>query len=137
PAENRPALTYLPQAIGLPVADHPMITHVAIYDLDADSLPDILVCDATANRVDWIRQSPRGVFTEYPLGDPILGPAHVSVADLNSDGQPDLLVAAMGMILPNNDRIGKVVVLENLGDGRFRNHVVAENIARVTDVRGV
>ena len=137
PAESPPVLNYVPQAIGLPVQDHPVISHVAIFDLDGDGLPDILVCDATANRVDWIRQYPRGVFTEYPLGDPIPGPAHVSVADINGDGKPDLLVASMGVILPNNDRLGKVIILENLGDGRFRNHVVAENIARVTDVRGV
>lgn len=114
-----------------------MITHVAIYDLDGDGLADVLVCDGTANRVSWIRQFPRGIFTEYPLGDPISGPAHVSVADINGDGKPDLLVASMGVIMPNNDRIGKVVVLENLGGGRFSNHVLAENIARVTDVRGV
>jgi len=137
PAGNRAGLTYLPQAIGLPVEGHPMITHVAIYDLDGDGLPDILVCDATANRVSWIRQCPRGVFKEYPLGDPIPAPAHVSVADINGDGKPDLLVASMGVILPDNDLIGKVVILENLGDGHFRNHVVAENIPRVTDVRAV
>jgi len=137
PAESRPLLTYVPQAIGLPVEGHPMITHVAIYDLDGDGLPDILVCDGAANRVSWIRQFPRSVFTEYPLGDPIPGPAHVSVADINGDGKPDLLVASMGVILPDNDLLGKVVILENLGGGRFRNHVVAENIPRVTDVRGV
>ena len=135
-SESQSPLGCAPLAIGWPVEGHPMITHVAIYDLDGDGLPDILVCDATANRVSWIRQNPRGVFTEYPLGDPIPAPAHVSVADVNGDGKPDLLVASMGVILPNNDRIGKVVVLENLGGGQFRNHVVAENIARVTDVRG-
>jgi hypothetical protein len=50
-AQSRPALTYVPQAIGLPGEGLPMITHVAIYDLDGDGLPDILVCDATANQV--------------------------------------------------------------------------------------
>jgi hypothetical protein len=136
-AAPRPVLAYVPQAVGLPVEGHPMITHVAVYDLDGDGLPDILVCDATANRVSWIRQNPRGVFTEYPLGDPIPAPAHVSVADINGDGRPDLLVASMGAILPDNDRVGKVIIMENLGGGKFRNRVIAENIERVTDVRAV
>lgn len=125
------------EAIGLPAVGHPMITHVAIADLDQDGLPDILVCDAAANRVGWIRQYPRGTYTERFIGDPVPGPAHVSVCDLNGDGRPDLLVAGMGVILPNNDRIGQVVVLENLGNGEFRNHVVEDHTFRVTDVRGV
>jgi hypothetical protein len=131
-----PVLTYFPQPIGFPLEGHPMIAHVAVADLEPSGLPGVLVCDATANRIGWIRQYPRGVFTEQFIGDPVQGPAHVSVGDINGDGLPDLLVACMGQILPNNDRIGKIVVMENLGGGRFRNHVVAENIARVTDVRG-
>ncbi len=135
-AEANPAITYLPQPVGFAPEGHPMITHVAIADLEGTGLPGILVCDATANRVGWIRQSPRGVFTEQFIGDPVEGPAHVAVCDVNGDGRPDLLVACMGQILPNNDKIGKIVVMENLGGGRFRNRVVAEGIARVNDVRG-
>lgn len=113
-----------------------MITHVVIVDLDHDGLPDIIACDGESNSVRWLRQAPRGVFTESQLGDAVQGPAHVSVCDLNSDGKADLLVASMGIILPNNDKVGSVVVLENLGQGRYRNRVLAENVARVTDVRG-
>ncbi len=131
-----PAIQYEREPVGFPVTDHPLITHVATADLDQDGLLDILVCDAAANRIGWIRQAPRGVFTEQFIGEPVQGPAHVSVCDLNKDGRPDLLVASMGQVLPNNDRIGKVIVLENLGEGRFRNRVLAENIARVNDVRG-
>src|ERR1041384_7466166 len=130
------ALAYDPQPVVFPIEGNPVITHVAIADLDRDGLQDILVCDAHSNTVNWIRQSPRGVFNEQVLGETIPGPAHVSVCDMNGDGLPDLLVASMGMILPNNDRIGRVVVLENLGGGKFRNRVLAEDVARVTDVRG-
>ncbi|MEO7414767.1 MAG: VCBS repeat-containing protein [Opitutaceae bacterium] len=130
-----PPLAYSPRAIGLPMVGNPVITHLAIADLDQDGMNDILVCDATAGTVNWIRQFPRGVFTERPIGDPVSGPAHVAVCDLNQDGRLDLLVASMGIVLPNNDRIGQVIVMENLGDGRFRNRVLAEHIARVTDVR--
>ena len=135
-ALENPEVSYVPQAFGFPPEGHPMITHVAVADLEATGMPGILVCDATANRIGWIRQSPRGVFTESFIGDPVEGPAHVSVCDVNGDGLPDLLVAGMGQILPNNDRIGKIVVMENLSGGRFRNHIVAAGIARVTDVRG-
>lgn len=136
PAPIAAAPLYTPESIGFAATGHPMITHVAIADLDQDGLPDVLVCDAQANRIGWIRQFPRGVFTEQFIGDPIAGPAHISVCDLNGDGKPDLLVAAMGVILPNDDKIGQIVVMENLGGGHFQNRVIAENIARVTDVRG-
>jgi len=130
-----PLLAYQPEPVGFPVTGHPLITQVVIADLDQDGLQDILVCDATANRIGWIRQFPRGVFTEQFIGEPVQGPAHITVCNFTGSGRPDLLIACMGQILPNNDRIGKIVVLENLGQGRFRNHIVEENIARVTDVR--
>lgn len=130
-----PALRYAARPIGDPVTGHPMIAHVAISDLDEDALPDLLVCDGRANEVRWIRQHPRGTFTEIPIGDKIQGPVHTTLADVNGDGRKDIVVASMGIVMPNNDRIGSVVVLENLGGGRFQNHVIEGNMARVTDVR--
>ncbi|MCC5025589.1 MAG: VCBS repeat-containing protein [Candidatus Synoicihabitans palmerolidicus] len=41
----------------------------------------------------------------------------------------------MGEVFPNNDRIGSVVILENDGTQRFTTRVVADKVARVTDVR--
>jgi len=137
PSAAPPALAYAHEVLGRTSEEHPIIAHVAIADLDGDGLLDVLVCDVAANQVSWIRQSPRGVFTERPVGQPIPAPVHVSVSDVNADGLDDLLIASMGVIWPNNDRIGQVVALENLGDGTFRNRILAENIARVTDVRGV
>lgn len=141
PAEHKseatiPALAYEPQPIGLPVEGNPVITHVAIADLDQDGLQDVLVCDASSSRVSWIRQYPRGVFVEQQVGGTVAGPAHVAVCDINGDGLLDLLVASMGIVLPNNDRLGRVVIMENLGPAGFRQRVLSEHIARVTDVRG-
>lgn len=135
-AEPAPRLVYEAIPIGDPIVGHPMIAHVAMADLDADGLPDVLACDGYTNSVRWIRQFPRGVYTERQLGETIQGPVHVSPCDIDGDGDSDLLVASMGMILPSNDKIGSVVVLENLGGLNFRNRVLVENIARVTDVRG-
>jgi hypothetical protein len=121
--------------IGDPVgATKPWISHLAIVDLDQDGLKDVVVCDAKLNQIRWIRQYPKGTYTETQIGSTVRAPAHVTPCDINGDGKIDLLVASMGMIFPNNDKIGSVVVLENLGGGKFRNHVLSENIARVTDV---
>ena len=122
-------------AIGDPVGDtKPWITHLKVVDLDQDGLKDVVVCDAKRNRVSWIRQGPKGTYTEKSIGSQVRGPAHATPFDMDKDGDPDLLIAKMGMIFPNNDKIGSVVLLENKGDGRFENRVLADGIARVTDV---
>ncbi|HWA85005.1 MAG TPA: VCBS repeat-containing protein [Opitutus sp.] len=141
PASTAPAavarLEYTPTPIGAPASEfgRPLVTNVAIVDLDRDGLPDVLYCEAQNNTVRWIRQSPRGVFTERVIGTEISAPAHVAAADLNGTGRLDVLVASMGQIMPSNDRIGAVVVLENLGDGRFEKRVLMDHVARVSDVR--
>lgn len=96
----------------------------------------MLVCDVLHTRITWIRQSPAGVYTERQIGTDVQGPAHVEACDIDLDGDMDVLVASMTMILPNNDRIGKILVLENMGDEQFVPHVLADRIARVTDVQG-
>jgi hypothetical protein len=133
-----PRLEYVPTPIGAPVSEfgRPIVTNVEIVDLDGDGLLDVLYCEAQKNTVRWIRQSPRGVFIEHIIGEGIPGPAHVWAADVNGSGRLDVLVASMGQIFPNNDRIGSVIVLENLDNVHFREHVLIDHVARVTDVRG-
>jgi hypothetical protein len=125
------------QSIGFPIraGERPQIANVQIVDLDQDGLQDIVVCDVNRNQVTWIRQFPKGVYTERPIGEPIAAPAHVQAVDIDGDGDLDLVVASLGVLFPSNNRIGAVVILENLGDGRFVNHVVADHLARVADVR--
>lgn len=133
------------QPIGAPPAadgggDHPLITHVAAADLDQDGLLDALVCDARQNAVTWIRQAPAGQFTEQVIGGGaaggIVAPARTEACDIDRDGDLDVLVAVLGMLFPNNERIGSVVVLENDGGLSFTPRVIADKIARVADVRG-
>jgi hypothetical protein len=132
------ALAYQPVSLSVPAtaSERPLVTHVEIVDLDQDGLVDVLYCEASAHSVRWIRQAPRGVFTETVIGESILAPAHVWAGDVYGNGRRDVLVASMGQLLPNNDRIGSVVALENLDNRNFRRHVVLEHVARVTDVRG-
>ncbi len=137
PPHHFAPLHYVPTPIGAPVSafGRPIVTNVEIVDLDQDGLMDVLYCEGEQNTVRWIRQSPRGVFTEHIIGRDIPGPVHVWAADLNGTGRLDVLVASMGQITPTNARIGSVVVLENLDNRHFRKHVLIDHVARVTDVR--
>jgi hypothetical protein len=107
---------------------------VAIADLDRDGLNDVLVCDALRDRVAWIRQSPAGTYEEQLVAE-IAAPAHVEAIDFDGDGDLDLIVAALGVLFPDNSRVGSVIVLENDGRQRFEPHVAVEGVARVADAR--
>jgi hypothetical protein len=124
-----------PQPVGQTFTEAPLISNVQAVDLDGDGLLDIIVCDCRSNSVNWIRQFPAGVYTETVLADGLNAPAHVQVIDFDKDGDKDILVAVLGLLFPSNDKIGSVIILENDGKNHFTKHVVAENIARVSDVR--
>jgi hypothetical protein len=132
-----PSHFFLPRAVGEPFreSDRPRISNVQIVDLDRDGLPDLLVCDTVRNRVSWIRQAPAGVYTEQVIDIEILAPAHVQAVDFDGDGDLDLVVASLGVLFPDNRRIGSVIVLENDGAQNFTPHVAAQGVARVADVR--
>lgn len=124
-----------PMHIGLEFDEPPLISHIQAVDLDDDGLLDVIVCDARGNSVSWIRQHPAGTFTETILASELIAPSHVQIVDFDDDGDKDLIVGVLGMLFPNNDKIGSVVILENDGQFNFRKHIVAEKIARVSDVR--
>jgi hypothetical protein len=114
--------------------ERPQIAHVAIADLDRDGLNDVLVCDSLRNILSWVRQAPRGTFTETTIAG-VAAPAHVEAIDFDRDGDLDLVVAALGFLFPNNNRVGSVIVMENDGQQRFRSHYIADRVARVADAR--
>lgn len=132
PVEN---LTWFrAEAVGAPLDGKPWITHVTVTDLDRDGKIDIVACDAKGNSIVWLRQVESGQFVETTIMPGIPAPAHVSAVDIDGDGDSDLLVASMGEIFPNNDKIGAVIILENDGHQQFTQHIVADHMARVTDV---
>ncbi len=124
-----------PMPIGQTFTEPPQISNLSVADLDNDGLSDVVVCDARNNFVSWIRQSPAGTFTETVLAKDLIAPAHVQVIDFDGDGDKDIMVAVLGMLFPNNDKIGSAIILENDGRCNFKKHIAAEKIARVSDVR--
>ncbi|MEO7766160.1 MAG: VCBS repeat-containing protein, partial [Ferruginibacter sp.] len=84
--------------IGRKYTDSPQIANIATADLDRDGLLDVLVCDAKANTVSWIRQFPLGTFTESVVGSGFIAPAHVQACDFDKDGDLDIMVAVLGML---------------------------------------
>jgi hypothetical protein len=113
----------------------PWISHVNAVDLDRDGRPDLLACDDKLQAIVWLRPAAPGQFTETTLMAGLPSPVHVEAYDIDGDGDLDLLVACMGEVFPNNDKIGSVIILENDGRQHFTKHVIAEHIARVTDIR--
>lgn len=136
PRTELSAAPFASRAIGaaLRPEERPQIAHVAVADVDGDGLSDVLVCDALRNAVAWLRQSPRGTFTELLVAE-VRAPAHVEPIDFDRDGDIDLLVGALGFLFPNNNRLGSVIVFENTGNRRFVTRYLIENIARVADAR--
>jgi VCBS repeat protein len=114
--------------------ERPQMSHVAMVDLDRDGLMDVLACDALRNVLVWVRQSPKGVFTEQTIAG-VAAPAHVEAIDVDRDGDLDLVVGALGFLFPNNNRVGSVIVFENDGQQHFTSHYIADRVARVADAR--
>lgn len=132
-----PRIDFLvPAAVGRSIGpdDRPLVANLAIVDLDRDGMADLLVADAAANQVTWIRQQPAGTFVERQLAE-IAGPAHVSPVDFDRDGDLDIVVASLGVLAPSNAPIGAVIVLENDGRQSFAGRVILEGVARAADAR--
>ncbi|MCB0730597.1 MAG: VCBS repeat-containing protein [Ignavibacteriae bacterium] len=125
----------VPQNIGSVSDKPPQISHIQTVDLDQDNLLDVIVCDVLDNKITWIQQSPKGVFTEKICSENIMAPSHIQAVDFDKDGDVDLIVSLLGMLFPNNDKIGSIVILENDGKQNFTRHLVVEKVARVSDVR--
>jgi hypothetical protein len=127
-------LPFARQTLGPEPGLRPRITNVRIADLDRDGRLDVLACDAERNRIFWYRSLGNGQWDEVSLGDEVSAPAAATPADLDGDGDSDVIVAVLDSVLPTDERVGRVVWLENAG-GKFVNRVLLENVRRVSDVQ--
>ena len=105
-----------------------------MIDFDSDGLTDVLACDARRHRVVWQRQVTRDTWEERVLGDNLPAPAHATAIDFDRDGDLDVLVSVLGNIWPDDGVIGRVVLLENVGE-RFEPRFLLDDVRRVADVQ--
>ena len=68
-------LPFQKQSPGLPIKIPPRISHVQIVDLDGDSTPELLACDALAHRLISYRRGSNDTWTEHPISVPMAAPA--------------------------------------------------------------
>jgi hypothetical protein len=61
-------------------------------------------------------------------------PAHAEVADLDRDGIDDILVADLGVPIPSDDRLGRVLWLKGRKDGGYETRILLSRLGRVCDV---
>jgi len=124
-----------PQPIGDPITSKPLIANLAVVDMNGDGLDDIVVADIASNSISIILQSKTGPFQEIKIASDVLAPSHVQAFDFDKDGKLDILVSCLGMLFPNNDKIGSIIYLHNDGDLKFTKHILIDHIARASDVR--
>jgi hypothetical protein len=65
----------------------------------------------------------------------VIAPSHTAVTDLDSDERQDVLVASLGNFFPTDDKVGKVVWLRAMPEGRFEATTLLEGVGRVSDVQ--
>lgn len=125
---------YSSEILKQPQIERPWVTDLAVSDINGDGHPDVAFCEGQLNFIGLMFGDGAGGFSDVQKIEGIEGPAHVEAVDFDQDGDVDLLVACMGWIFPNNDKIGSVVVLENVGD-QFAKRILLEKVSRVTDVQ--
>ena len=118
-----------------------LFTNVSFADVDQDSKLDVIACDALRGEVAWYRndgkRADENSWSKNVMNPTSLlpSPSHVTPMDLDQDGDEDYLIACLGRIQPTNDKVGRLVWLEN-DAGEFTIHEILTDVRRVTDVQG-
>lgn len=121
------------EAVALHKKNEVRITNVQVVDVIGDSGNEVLVCDGAANQVraHWLKD---GKWEGELLADRLHVPAHATVTDIDGDGDKDVVVSELGDIMPSDELVGRVTILEAT-DGGFKQHVVLQDVRRIADVQ--
>lgn len=112
---------------------YPIITHMNLARLSDARHAELLVCDMRTNHVFAL--SPSQPSSTWRTLAEVPFPAHAEAADLDGDAIKDVLVACLGMFLPSNDKVGRVMWLRGKADGTFTPVTLLKDVGRVADVQ--
>lgn len=101
--------------------------NVRAGDLLGDGSPQLLVSESTRGELTWIRGPDDHVAIDADLGHPVRS----HVVDIDGDGDRDVLVADIGILLPSDERVGRVLLLLNDGTHRFETLTLLDGVGRV------
>jgi hypothetical protein len=127
-------LLFQKQIVGASPVGHPRISHVQVTRLEADGPTGVLVCDAGKNAVSFLHQDAQGKWDETVLLSDVIAPAHATIVDMDSDGDRDIVVSVLGNIEPDDGVIGRVILLERVGE-EYHARTILDDVRRVADVQ--
>jgi hypothetical protein len=110
------------------------ISHVALVHLTDPKRPDILACDMARGEL-LIRKAGRQDTPATVLASDLAYPAHAELADLDRDGIDDILVADLGIPIPSDERLGRVLWLKGRKGGGYETRILLSRLGRVCDVQ--
>jgi hypothetical protein len=112
---------------------YPGVANVNLGRLFGTHKQELLLCDTRLDRVLVLKP-----YETSPGGEAlpqVIAPSHTAITDLDGDGRQDILVAGLGNFFPTDDKVGKVVWLRGMPEGRFEATTLLEGVGRVSDVQ--
>ncbi len=133
--ESTPPVRFEKSTLKGPARGEPSaIANVRVARLTGAEGLDLLACDM-AKGVLWTRPAGETGAQLKVLANDLANPCHIEVVDLDGDGLRDLLVADLGVVLPSDQRQGRVLWLRAKSTGEFETFVLANELGRVCDVQ--
>jgi hypothetical protein len=113
----------------------PFVTNVNAARVTPGAGTELLVCDGEAKKLLLLTEA-EGRWSEESLVD-VEVPVHTQVVDFDGDDDLDILVADLGEFSPLDAKVGRLLLLRQVGEGRFAKELLLDKLGRVSDARAV